>query len=62
VSPIPFFCHECGGDFSVATRILTLLDDELACPFCGSPAVQADLLHPPGHGPLFIEELKAEAS
>jgi hypothetical protein len=61
VSPIPFVCHACGAGFSLTTRALTLIDYELDCPECGSPAVQADLLYPLGHGPRLIEP-EAEAS
>jgi hypothetical protein len=62
VSPIPFICHACGASFSLTTRALTLIDYELDCPECGSPAVQADLLYPHGEGPRLIDELEAEAS
>jgi hypothetical protein len=62
VSPIPFICHDCGAGFSMTTRALTLVDCELDCPECGSPAVQADLLYPVGHGPRLIGEPEAEAS
>jgi hypothetical protein len=62
VSPIPFICHTCGADFSLATRVLALIDCELYCPECGSPAVQADLLYPHGYGPRLIDEPEAEAS
>jgi hypothetical protein len=62
VSPIPFICHACGASFSLTTRALTLIDYELDCPECGSPAVQADLLYPLGDGPRLIDELEAEAS
>lgn len=62
VSPIPFICHACGASFSLTTRALTLMDYELDCPECGSPAVQADLLYPLGDGPRLIDELEAEAS
>jgi len=59
---IPFVCHSCGASFSLTTRALTLVDYELDCPECGSPAVQADLLFPLGQGPRLIEEPEAEAS
>jgi len=62
VSPIPFICHTCGASFSLTTRALTLVDYELDCPECGSPAVQADILYPIGHGPRLIDEPEAEAS
>jgi hypothetical protein len=62
VSPIPFTCHQCGADFTLTTKALALIEYDLDCPECGSPAVQADLLYPLGQGPRLIEELEAEAS